>query len=253
MKRVSSTASELQDFTEEEDGEKVYHVSKSRLMSLVDWFQVVSTYLPLICYMLGAVLIGQLLYSLYENRFDLDKFMTNEILSFEIPRTLAIDFGWKTVGLILLALWYLTYSQKPVYLMDFTTFEPPEDWKVSPEQLVQILQNQGCYTPESIEFLAKMLQRSGCGPSTAWPPGILRCLTGEASDRSAEAARKESEVRFNSSLCYIYIPFPPSHPLSNTNEPSLSTPSFLISSLSTIDCNLRLCEKAVGKNQHQSL
>jgi|TARA_B110000091_G_C13782235_1_gene461711 hypothetical protein len=38
MKRVSSTASEMQDFKEEEvDGKKIYNVSKSRLVSLINW------------------------------------------------------------------------------------------------------------------------------------------------------------------------------------------------------------------------
>ena len=66
---------------------------------------------------------------------------------------------------------------------------------MSHEQLLQIMRNQECFTDESIAFLARMLQHSGCGPSTAWPPGILKSMEpGQASDRTAEAARKESET-----------------------------------------------------------
>lgn len=39
-----------------------------------------------------------------------------------------------------------------------------------------------------------MLKQSGCGPLTAWPPGIVQSLEGKETDRSIEASRKESEV-----------------------------------------------------------
>jgi|TARA_B110000090_G_scaffold16322_1_gene16309 3-ketoacyl-CoA synthase len=60
---------------------------------------------------------------------------------------------------------------------------------------MKIMRAQNCFTEESLIFLAKMLKNSGCGPSTAWPPGIVKCLSGDniPSDVSIEAARSEAE------------------------------------------------------------
>ncbi|KAJ1441758.1 hypothetical protein B484DRAFT_390530, partial [Ochromonadaceae sp. CCMP2298] len=58
LSRSPSTASELNDFTEE-DGKKVYNVSKSRLLGLVDWVTVIMRYLPILWYILMAVLVSQ--------------------------------------------------------------------------------------------------------------------------------------------------------------------------------------------------
>ena len=60
---------------------------------------------------------------------------------------------------------------------------------------MQIMKFQDCFTDESLDFLSRMLQQSGVGPSTAWPPGTVQCLEGKRADTSAEAARKESEVK----------------------------------------------------------
>jgi 3-ketoacyl-CoA synthase len=113
---------------------------------------------------------------------------------FESNKPLVVDLGWKTMSIFALLLWYITRREQPVYLLDFSCFEPPADWKVSQEQLMQIMKFQGCFTDESLDFLSRMLQQSGVGPSTAWPPGTVQCLEGKAADTSAEAARKESEV-----------------------------------------------------------
>ncbi|CAM9997258.1 unnamed protein product, partial [Choristocarpus tenellus] len=41
------------------------------------------------------------------------------------------------------------------------------------------MRRQGCFTPSSIEFMAKILSKSGTGQATAWPPGIIKCLKDE--------------------------------------------------------------------------
>ena len=97
------------------------------------------------------------------------------------------------MALLALILWYMKNRDKPVYLVDFSTFQPPEDWKLSHDQLMEIMRLQGCFTEDSLTFLRRMLEQSGVGPSTAWPPGTTQCLQGKKADRSAEAARKESE------------------------------------------------------------
>lgn len=104
------------------------------------------------------------------------------------------DLGWKTMAILALVIWYIYRSEKAVYLVDFATFEPPDSWKVSPEQLMDMMRAQGVFTEDSLSFLERMLVQSGVGPSTAWPPGTTQCLKGLKADTSAEAARKESEV-----------------------------------------------------------
>lgn len=197
MKRVSSTASELNDFVEDEKGEKIYNVSKSRLVGLINWVHVIGVYLPVVWFLVITLLGVQIAYSLYAVSGDLTAFYLNQSEYFKLPRDLAVAVGWKAAAVLGIAVWYLHYTASPVYLLDFSTFEPPEEWKVSPEKLIDIMKAQGCFTPESIEFMSKMLAHSGCGPSTAWPPGIVQCLKGFKADRSAEAARKESEVVIN--------------------------------------------------------
>ncbi len=195
MKRVSSTASEMMDFKEEKDGKKIYNVSKSRLVSLINWVHVIGTYLPFAFIAIVSVLVVQVFFTLYEHRFDLTKFYFNEISTLELERPLVMDLGWKSMAILALVVWYLSNKQKPVYLVDFVTWEPPEAWKVSPEELMNIMRAQKCFTEESLDFLALMLENNGCGPRTAWPPGIVKCLSGDnvKSDRTAEAARLEAE------------------------------------------------------------
>ena len=45
-------------------------MSKSRLVSLIDWVTVVRRYVPLVWYALLAVLVGQISIVLFEHRFD---------------------------------------------------------------------------------------------------------------------------------------------------------------------------------------
>jgi predicted naringenin-chalcone synthase len=102
----------------------------------------------------------------------------------------------KTTALALFLGAWIMRKQKPVYLLSFSTFRAPDSWKVSHDQIVEIMNRQGCFTPESLEFMQRILERSGTGQSTAWPPGIVQCLDQRAtkSDRSMEASRKEAEA-----------------------------------------------------------
>mmetsp|Transcript_4323 Transcript_4323/g.9689 ORF Transcript_4323/g.9689 Transcript_4323/m.9689 type:complete len:532 (+) Transcript_4323:133-1728(+) len=193
LSRSPSTASELNDFTEE-DGKKVYNVSKSRLLGLVDWVTVIMRYLPILWYILMAVLVSQVGSSLWGYRFDLQAFYSREMEIIELQRQDALGLGWKTVLLIMTLLYYYSRREKPVYLVDFATFQPPQEWMVTPEQLMDIMRFQNCFDDKSLSFLERMLKHSGCGPATAWPPAITQCLSGVKATRSAEAARMESET-----------------------------------------------------------
>lgn len=47
------------------------------------------------------------------------------------PSDLVIDLGWKTTSLFVVFIWWVSRFRSPVYMIDFSTFEAPEDWKVS--------------------------------------------------------------------------------------------------------------------------
>jgi 3-ketoacyl-CoA synthase len=89
----------------------------------------------------------------------------------ELNKTLAVDIGWKAGLLLAILFWFLSKRESTVYLIDFTTFEPPASWKLSHEQIMEIMKLQRCFTDESLKFLDRMLSQSGVGPATAWPPG----------------------------------------------------------------------------------
>jgi hypothetical protein len=67
--RVSSTSSELNDFTDD-NGKKIYNVSKSRLMSLVNWVLVFKLFIPILWYVVVGVLVIQVGKVLIDMKFD---------------------------------------------------------------------------------------------------------------------------------------------------------------------------------------
>lgn len=77
----------------------------------------------------------------------------------DLSRPLVFDLGWKTMLVIAILIWYINSREKPVYLIDFATFQPPESWKVTPEQVVQMLRNQNCFS-EGIYLTLR--QRTNC-------------------------------------------------------------------------------------------
>jgi len=100
-----------------------------------------------------------------------------------------------TLAVLVVTAWYMR-RQSPVYLMSFATFKAPDEWKVSHQEISEIMKRQKCFSQESLDFMDRILERSGTGQATAWPPGIVQCLSGEnvAADRSMAASRKESET-----------------------------------------------------------
>lgn len=178
------------------DDPHVYHVRKSRLVKLVNWWTVAATYIPYV--LLGAVgvLVAQVAREAIGNWDSISvAYSSYKSVAMTTP-DLTFDLGWKATALVVLALWWLGRNHTPVYLIDFAVFDAPESWKVTHAQLVEIMRRQNCFTEDSIDFMKRILDRSGTGESTAWPPGILRCL-GEgapASDRSVMGARKEAEA-----------------------------------------------------------
>jgi hypothetical protein len=205
MNRVSSTSSEMSEAGEDKN---IYMVPKSRFIKFINWVHVAGTYLPFLFILVVAALIVHLLISLHLQSFDLlviclilriimrnsyyQAFWRNEIVTIDINSL--FELGWHTLAILAIAIYYLNHRDKPLYLLDFACFEPPSSWRLTPDEIIQCVEAQKCYTPDSVEFMRRMLNRSGCGPRTAWPPSITRCLKGLPMDSSAEAAREESRV-----------------------------------------------------------
>lgn len=124
--------------------------------------------------------------------------MSEEVAVIEVRKPFVFDLGWQTMALLVAVVLYLVKREKPVYLIDFSVFEPPEDWKMTYDQLMTLLKNQKCFSDESLEFMSRMVKQSGTGPATAWPPGILQSLDPtKSADRSVEKSREEAEVRMS--------------------------------------------------------
>jgi len=94
----------------------------------------------------------------------------------ESVKTVGLSLLMKVTPLFILGLWWVTNKHRPIYLVNFATYKPPQSWKVSQSDVMEIMKRKGCFTEKSLEFMERILANSGTGPSTAWPPGILKLL-----------------------------------------------------------------------------
>mmetsp|Transcript_6648 Transcript_6648/g.9719 ORF Transcript_6648/g.9719 Transcript_6648/m.9719 type:complete len:565 (-) Transcript_6648:232-1926(-) len=216
------------DFSEGEDGPKVsyrdYRVKKSKLIGMINWTHVIGTYFPHIIALGIAVLLG-----LVVNQIVVDNIISNSSVSDEttlldktrvvlsatsnlarevFQHTITLFhivpsdesskplFGpqVKITFLVLCILLWIARMEDPVYLMGFSTFKAPDSWKASHKQIMTMMKNQQCFNDESLKFMERILERSGTGQATAWPPGIIKSLEGCKADRSMEASRLEAET-----------------------------------------------------------
>jgi len=178
----------------EDESSREYHVRRSRLIKMINWWHVLMTFLPHIFVLLLCYLASQVTFDLVT---------IGPTVPLETARSLAetmhpvlFDMGWRgTLLTLCLAYFWARFGHHPVYLVDFAVHEPPNSWKLTHEELTVVMAKQNCFTEESLSFLKRILAKSGTGSSTAWPPGILRSLhSGLRGDTSVDAARKESET-----------------------------------------------------------
>lgn len=201
-----------------------YRVRKSSLISTVNWTHVIGTYLPTL-FLLGiGVLFAQIVYQvIMELSSEVEhKASPSDTLSFELETITAVVLGVREIffslfnnylvvplqsgeggvlsshvkitALVLVIVGWILTNDNPIYLLAFTTFKAPDSWKCSHADIIQMMKNQNCFTEDSIKFMGRLLERSGTGQSTAWPPGIVQCLKGKPQDVSIEASRKEAET-----------------------------------------------------------
>ncbi len=181
---------------------------------MINWSHVLTTYIPQLTVIgigvLVALVFHQVVTDLVEqqNIDDLPVFTAMSLILSSIKDLLARQvysimslrkeaiFSPHVEGtfIALIVMYLILRMDNPTYLLAFSTFKAPQSWRVSHEQIIQMMKNQHCFTEDSIDFMRRLLVRSGTGQSTAWPPGIVKCLHGEAPDRSIEESRREAEI-----------------------------------------------------------
>lgn len=214
MRRMDSET----DFSEMENASKKsyrdYRVRKSSLIGMINWSHVIGTFLPHMFIIGIAVLVGQILHQIVielssftpegdlwtvENLTSVS-YVVRDLFVSLFHTLVATDHhallstGVKSTFVALVVIGAIVSMDNPVYLLSFATFKAPAEWKVSHEQIIQMMRAQECFTEDSIQFMKKLLVRSGTGQSTAWPPGIVQSLHGKKADRTIEGSRKEAET-----------------------------------------------------------
>lgn len=58
-------------------------------------------------------------------------------------------------------------------------------WKVSRADIVKIMERLGHFDQSALDFMARMLERSGTGEATHWPPATVRIIRPEVGPRDA--------------------------------------------------------------------
>ncbi len=193
MPRQLSRVTSESDFSSSETIEhRDYKVRKSSLIGLINWSHVIGTFAPHAFIISLAALTSQLIYNYALNSSPVRAEFV-KVFNDAIAQPVIFTAGVKTSLIFTIVIYYLARMDNPVYLIDFATFEPPSSWKVSHEQIVEMMRRQECFNEESISFMKRILERSGTGQATAWPPGIVQCLEGKPTDRSIEGSRKEAE------------------------------------------------------------
>lgn len=217
MKRSGSES----EISEGEDGPikdyRDYKVRKSRLIGMINWTHVLGCYQPHIMMAGIAALFGQIVYKgitqvssftgpenemwtianmigvLVEIRNIVISILQGLVITEEESQVVLFT-GIKITLLTLICVWLLGRMDNAVFLLSFSTFKAPTEWKCSHEQIMDMMVRQKVFTKESLDFMRRLLERSGTGQATAWPPGIVQCLHGLPTDNSIEGSRKESET-----------------------------------------------------------
>lgn len=85
---------------------------------------------------------------------------------------------------------YFLRVKSTVYLVDFATYQPPDELKMPHDRFMKRTREVGWFTEESIEFQEKLLYRTGLGNETYFPPGIHKIPP----DLGMQSAREEAEM-----------------------------------------------------------
>ncbi|KAI4302807.1 hypothetical protein MLD38_038510 [Melastoma candidum] len=76
------------------------------------------------------------------------------------------------LGLLLYA--YLGFTPPSTYLIDYTCFRPPDEFKTSKEEFMELARKSGRFSDRALNFQQGVLKRSGIGDETYLPRTIFR-------------------------------------------------------------------------------
>jgi 3-ketoacyl-CoA synthase len=111
-------------------------------------------------------------------------------------RALASDQTFLEVAaVVVLVTLYFGRTKPPVYCIENVVFVPPKSWQVTKGDILTMMRAQGCFTEDSIEFSRRLLDRSGTGEKTHWPPSMVPSRDGVTkATTNVEAARDEAKA-----------------------------------------------------------
>ncbi|KAK3128906.1 hypothetical protein QOZ80_6BG0468050 [Eleusine coracana subsp. coracana] len=98
------------------------------------------------------------------------------------------------IGLFLMdvVIVYIMQRPRPVYLIDYACFHGMSNYRVPSASLIESLRQITYFSERSIQFLTRLLQRSGLGEETCMPP--VSCYIQPQKYCTWEAAREEAEL-----------------------------------------------------------
>jgi hypothetical protein len=82
------------------------------------------------------------------------------------------------VALVAVATAYLCKRGRPVYLLNYCVYKPPDAWKCPSATFLQNSRQCGAFDAQSMAFQEKMIAHGGLGEETYLPPGELLSLGG---------------------------------------------------------------------------
>ena len=197
MRQRADSTSSIATTDNEEETPNTYKIRKSRLNRLINWSHVLSVYTPQLVLLTVSVIVYQLGMILDHSIYDMT---LREIVT--LVKTQVLQYSYTHSFVLSVSLFVIVASvlihtmiHRPCYLMSFSTFKAPDSWKLTQDEIMTCMENQGVFTEESLSFMKRMLSRSGTGNSTAWPPGISQSLDpSQKMDASIESSRKEAKI-----------------------------------------------------------
>jgi 3-ketoacyl-CoA synthase len=156
-----------------------------RIRTINFWHVFLAQYLNWTYNIAIAIVVVVMIWQYMSGRFDLSgvRALANDAIALE------------TVAIAAIAVACVFRLKPSVYCLGNVVYVPPKDWQVSHEDLQQMMRAQGCFDDKSMDFLGKLLDRSGTGEATHWPPAYLPCKDGETkANRSMTMARGEAEA-----------------------------------------------------------
>jgi 3-ketoacyl-CoA synthase len=107
-------------------------------------------------------------------------------------------------SLVYLATVYFLVRKRPVYLLDFAVYTPADDFAVSYESFLHYTTKSGHFDSEALTFQEKLLRRTGLGPKTYFPPGILGGVEKGRPSLTMQDARDEAAMVMFGSLNELF-------------------------------------------------